>query len=127
MRARVLQHIPILQVVLDMAQRAARSEGHEAPLQLPDEAKQAWRNIYHMVGGVPRLLSYALTHIGTLGGLHMGQLQPHRAWNTGTLCYPWPSCDSFVPRLHASKFRANRVQCTVCPVDMQVYTHACWA
>ncbi len=79
--------LPVLQVVLDMAQRAARAEGQEAPARLPDEAKQAWCHVYHMVGGVPRLLSFALKHMGWLGGLRMGQLQPHRAWNTGTLCF----------------------------------------
>ncbi|BDA44297.1 hypothetical protein COCOBI_05-4810 [Coccomyxa sp. Obi] len=49
-----------LEVVLDMARRAAALEGRSAPQKLP----VAWRALHAYMGGNPRLLSYLLMHLG---------------------------------------------------------------
>lgn len=75
----------MLQVVLDIAQHSASTEGHQFPDELPSEAREAWRNVHCMLGGNPRLLFYALRLIGRKRSAYMGQLQPGREWNRGTL------------------------------------------
>ena len=66
-----------------MAQRAARADGGDAASELPPQAKEAWKHVYYMLGGNPRLLSYALEYMGDLGRRDMGRLQKGRFWNPG--------------------------------------------
>ncbi|BDA47434.1 hypothetical protein COCOBI_10-2820 [Coccomyxa sp. Obi] len=72
-----------LEVVLNLAQRAAASEGCEGPAALPPDAKKAWTNVHHMLGGNPRLLSYALEAMGKKEGPQMGDAERRLQWNKG--------------------------------------------
>ena len=76
-----------MQVVLDTARRAAMAERCKVPEKLSCDAEEAWRLVHFMLGGNPRLLSYALEAMGKRGGPKLDvQQQQNRAWNTGTLC-----------------------------------------
>ena len=79
--------LTLLQVVLDIAQRAAKAEGHQIPSEFPAKARDAWRNIHFMLGGHPRLLSYALKIMGRKGSQNMGKVETGREWNQGTFVF----------------------------------------
>ncbi len=49
-----------MQLLLNLATRAANTAGRAAPAQLNPDAEAAWDHVIHYVGGNPRLLTYFL-------------------------------------------------------------------
>ena len=64
------------QVVLDIAQRAARAAGRAPPRELP----LAWSHLHALLGGNPRLLSLAVVRVGSATAFTQGD-----TWTTGAI------------------------------------------
>ncbi len=111
-----------MQVVLDMAKRAAESEGSMPPDYLPPEAKKAWTHVHYMLGGNPRLLSFALEVMGNRQINWTGLPQGGADWNRGTLLVS--SCGTFTALAeHLQSLYRGRLKFVVA---LQVFMSACW-
>lgn len=53
-----------VQVVLNLAKRAALAAGRTAPTQLSEGAAEAWKHVHWYLGGNPRLLCFFVENLG---------------------------------------------------------------